>query len=96
VSAQKGDMRIDKTSKNLASICCPQCSETKADTLKVTEANRRRGPGSKGNVRFKKEKRKIDGKIQRVLILIYLLTPHMHSLLHNRHPFPEWYTCTVN
>jgi hypothetical protein len=27
-------MRIDKTSKKLDSICCPQCRETTADTLK--------------------------------------------------------------
>jgi hypothetical protein len=26
--------RIGKTPKKLASICCPQCRETKADTLK--------------------------------------------------------------
>jgi hypothetical protein len=37
-------MRIGETPKKLASICCPQCRETKADTLKATEANRRRGP----------------------------------------------------
>jgi hypothetical protein len=43
VRAQKGDTRIGKTPKKLASICCPQCRETKADTLKATEANRRRG-----------------------------------------------------
>jgi hypothetical protein len=36
-------MRIGKTPKKLASICCPQHRETKADTLKATEANRRRG-----------------------------------------------------
>jgi hypothetical protein len=34
--AHKGDMRISKTPKKLASICCPQCRETKADTLKAT------------------------------------------------------------
>jgi hypothetical protein len=27
-------MRTGKTTKNLDSICCPQCRETKADTLK--------------------------------------------------------------
>jgi hypothetical protein len=27
-------MRIGKTPKKLASFCCPQCRETKADTLK--------------------------------------------------------------
>jgi hypothetical protein len=27
-------MRIGKTPKKLASICCPQCRETKADTSK--------------------------------------------------------------
>jgi hypothetical protein len=31
--AHKGDMRIGKTPKKLDSICCPQCRETKADTL---------------------------------------------------------------
>jgi hypothetical protein len=34
VSPHKGDMRIGKTPKKLDSICCPQCTETKADTLK--------------------------------------------------------------
>jgi hypothetical protein len=37
-------MRIGKTPRKLDSICCPQCRETKADTLKAVEANRRRGP----------------------------------------------------
>jgi hypothetical protein len=46
-------MRIGKTPKKLASICCPQCSETKADTLKATEANSRRGPGTREKVRSK-------------------------------------------
>jgi hypothetical protein len=32
--AYKGGVRIGKTPKKLASICCPQCRETKADTLK--------------------------------------------------------------
>jgi hypothetical protein len=54
VRAQKGDMRIGKASKKLASICYPQCRETKADTLKATEANRRRGPGSREKVRSKR------------------------------------------
>jgi hypothetical protein len=27
-------VRIGKTPKKLASICCPECRETKADTLK--------------------------------------------------------------
>jgi hypothetical protein len=31
-------MRIGKTPKKLASICCPQRRETKADTLKANEA----------------------------------------------------------
>jgi hypothetical protein len=43
--AHKGGVRIGKTPKKLASICCPQRGETKADTLKATEANRKRGPG---------------------------------------------------
>jgi hypothetical protein len=34
--AHKGGVRIGKTPKKLASICCPQCRETKADTLKAT------------------------------------------------------------
>jgi hypothetical protein len=29
----KGGVRIGKTLKKLDSICCPQCRETKADTL---------------------------------------------------------------
>jgi hypothetical protein len=36
--------------KKLDSICCTQCRETKADTLKATEANRRRGPGTREKV----------------------------------------------
>jgi hypothetical protein len=32
--APKGGVRIGKTPKKLASICCPQRRETKADTLK--------------------------------------------------------------
>jgi hypothetical protein len=46
----KEGMRIGKTSKKLDSICCPQRRETKADTLKATEANRRRGPGTREKV----------------------------------------------
>jgi hypothetical protein len=53
-SAHKGDMRIGKTPKKLASICCPQHRETKADALKATEANRRRGPGTREKVRSKR------------------------------------------
>jgi hypothetical protein len=53
-SAHKGDMKIGKTPKKLASICCPQCGQTKADTLKATEANRRRGPGTREKVRSKR------------------------------------------
>jgi hypothetical protein len=49
--AHKGGVRIGKTLKKLASICCPQRKETKVDTLKATEANRRRGPGSREKVR---------------------------------------------
>jgi hypothetical protein len=44
-------MRTDKTPKKLDKICCPQRKETKADTLKATEANRRRGPGTREKVR---------------------------------------------
>jgi hypothetical protein len=54
VRAHKGDMRIGKTSKQLDSICCPQCRETKADTLKATQANRRRGPGTREKVRSRR------------------------------------------
>jgi hypothetical protein len=32
---------------------CPQCRATKADTLKATEAKRRRGPGTREKVRSK-------------------------------------------
>jgi hypothetical protein len=32
--AHKGDVRIGKTPKKLASICCPQHREIKSDTLK--------------------------------------------------------------
>jgi hypothetical protein len=32
--AYKGSIKIGKTLKNLDSICCPQCRETKANTLK--------------------------------------------------------------
>jgi hypothetical protein len=52
--APKGDMRIGKTPKKLASICCPQRREIKADTLKATEANWRRGPGTREKVRSKR------------------------------------------
>jgi hypothetical protein len=45
--AHKGGVRIGKTPKKLDSICCPQRRKTKADTLKATEANRRRGPGTR-------------------------------------------------
>jgi hypothetical protein len=47
-------MRIGKTPKNLDSICCPQHRETKADTLKETEANGRRGPGTREKVSLRK------------------------------------------
>jgi hypothetical protein len=42
-SSHKEGVRISKTTKKLASICCPKLRETKADTLKATEANRKRG-----------------------------------------------------
>jgi hypothetical protein len=54
VRAHKGGVRIGKTPKKLASICCPQCRETKADTLKGTEANRKSGPGTREKVRSKR------------------------------------------
>jgi hypothetical protein len=47
-------VRIGKTPQKLASICCYQRRESKADTLKVTEANRRRGPGTRGKIRSKR------------------------------------------
>jgi hypothetical protein len=46
-------VRIGKTPKKLASICCPQRRETKADTLKAIEANRKRGPGTKNKTKQK-------------------------------------------
>jgi hypothetical protein len=52
--AHKGGVRIGKTPKKLASIYCPQRKETKADTLKATEANRRRAPGTREKVRSKR------------------------------------------
>jgi hypothetical protein len=52
--AHKRDMRMGKTTKKLASICCPQRRETKADTLKATEANRKRGSGTREKVRSKR------------------------------------------
>jgi hypothetical protein len=47
----KGVMRIGKKPKKLDNICCPQRRKTKADTLKATEANRRKGPGTREKVR---------------------------------------------
>jgi hypothetical protein len=47
-------MRIGKKPKKLANICCPQRRETKADTLKATETNRRRGTGTREKVRSKR------------------------------------------
>jgi uncharacterized protein YbaR (Trm112 family) len=54
VRAHKGGVRIGKTPKKLAIICCPQCRETKVDTLKATEANRKRGSGTREKVRSKR------------------------------------------
>jgi hypothetical protein len=34
VRAHKGGIRIGKTPKKQDSICCPQCRETNAETLK--------------------------------------------------------------
>jgi hypothetical protein len=48
--AYKGGVRIGKTPKKLSSICCPQHRESKADTLKATEANRSRGPRTREKV----------------------------------------------
>jgi hypothetical protein len=48
--AHKEGVRIGKSPKKLASICCPQRRETKADTLKATEANKKRGTGTRGKV----------------------------------------------
>jgi hypothetical protein len=47
-------LRIGKTPKKLASICCPQRRESKADTLKATEANRKRGTGTREKVSSRK------------------------------------------
>jgi hypothetical protein len=52
--AHKGEVRIGKTPKKLDSICCPQCRQTKADTLKATDANWRRGPGTREKVRSRR------------------------------------------
>jgi hypothetical protein len=52
--AHKGGVRIAKTPKKLDSFCCPQHRETKADTLKATVANRRRGPGTREKVKSKR------------------------------------------
>jgi hypothetical protein len=54
VRAHKGGVRIGKTLEKLDNICCPQCRETKADTLKATEANRRMGPGIREKVRSRR------------------------------------------
>jgi hypothetical protein len=56
VRAHKAGVKIGKTPKKLASICCPYRRETKADTLKATEANRKRGPGTREKVRSKRTK----------------------------------------
>jgi hypothetical protein len=50
VRAYKEGMRIGKTPKKLDNNYCPQHRETKADTLKATEANRRKGPGTREKV----------------------------------------------
>jgi hypothetical protein len=52
--AHKGGVRIGKTPKKLASICCPQRRETKADTLKATKANRKRGTSTREKVRSRR------------------------------------------
>jgi hypothetical protein len=52
--AHKGEVRIGKTPKKLASIYCPQHRETNAGTLKATEVNRRRGPGTREKIRSKR------------------------------------------
>jgi hypothetical protein len=52
--AHKGGVRIGKTPKKLDSICCPQYRESKADTLKATDANRRRGPGTREKIRSRR------------------------------------------
>jgi hypothetical protein len=52
--AHKGGVRIGKTPKKLASIYCSQCRETKAETLKATETNRKRGTGTREKVRSKR------------------------------------------
>jgi hypothetical protein len=52
--AHNGGVRIGKTPKKLASICCPERRETKVDTLKATEANRKRGPGTREKIRSKR------------------------------------------
>jgi hypothetical protein len=54
VRAHKGGVKIGKTPKILDSICCPQCRETKAATLRATKANRKRGPGTREKFRSKR------------------------------------------
>jgi hypothetical protein len=66
VRTHKGGMRIGKTPKKLASICCPQLRETKAVTLKATEANRRRGPGTREKVRSKRINLKGNTHVQEI------------------------------
>jgi hypothetical protein len=51
--AHKGGMKIGKTPKNLDSICCPQCRETNADTLKQ-QRHRRREPGTREKVSLRR------------------------------------------
>jgi hypothetical protein len=54
VRAHKGGVRIGKTPKTFDIIYCPQHRETKVDTLKATEANRRRGLGTREKIRSKR------------------------------------------
>jgi hypothetical protein len=52
--AHMGGMRIGKTPKKPDSICCPQCRETKADTLKQLR------PIGEGDQEVEKRSRRIN------------------------------------
>jgi hypothetical protein len=64
--AHKGGVVIGKTPKKLDSICCPQCRETNADTLKPQR------PIGKGNQEL--EKRLIQEELTQKVT-------HMHKKL---------------
>jgi hypothetical protein len=59
-------MKTGKTPKILDSICCPQLRETKADTLKATEDNRRRGPGTREKVSSRRINLEVNTYVQEI------------------------------